>query len=567
MTNSQNESQSESIGAEQISNDDNDASEQALANLVTELADRSNSGEAIDLEDICKQYPQFESDLRELWGTIVVTGIAAKEQSSQSQAANYEIALPQLELPCRFGKYMLEAEIGRGGMGIVYRAIRDEDHKAVAIKMILKGDFATKSERQRFDSEAIAVARLEHPNIIPIYEIGDHQGREFFCMKLIQGQSLSERLARGPMPSNRAAKVMEEISDAIDYAHSQGILHRDLKPSNIMLDDEGKAYVADFGLAKESRNQHSLTRSGAVLGTPSYMAPEQAAGTRGQIGVSSDVYSLGAILYNMLTGRPPFLAASPVETVMMVLEQDPVAPRVLNRRANRHLEMIAMRCLQKPQDLRYNAAGDLRDDLQAFMRNDSVAASEGRLGQVIGNVFRETHHAVILENWGVLWMWHSLVLMVVCFLTNIMFWLGDETRLHYWLMWTVGLGTWAVVFWFVRRRMGPVTFVERQIAHVWAAAMTCVAFLFPLEATLDLKVLSLAPLLAVMAGMVFLIKAGILSGSFYIQAVAMFATAIVMALYPPLALTIFGFVSGACFFFAGLKYYRRRKNNTDTHSL
>lgn len=546
---------------------DGDASEQALANLVTELADRSNKGESINLDSVCKQYPQFESDLRELWGTIIVTDVAAKEQSSREQEITNEIALPQLELPCKFANYMLEAEIGRGGMGIVYRAIRESDGAAVAIKMILKGDFATKSERQRFDSEAIAASRLQHPNIIPIYEIGDYMGREFFCMKLIQGQSLSERLARGPMPANRAAKLMEEISDAIYYAHNQGILHRDLKPSNIMLDDEGRAYVADFGLAKERHNQHSLTRSGAVLGTPSYMAPEQAAGTRAQIGVTSDVYSLGAILYNMLTGRPPFLGSSPVETVMMVLEQDPVSPRVLNRRVNRRLEMIAMRCLQKPQDLRYSAARDLRDDLRAFRRNESVAASEGRFGQIITNVFRETHHAVILENWGLLWMWHSLVLLVVCFLTNIMSWMGDETRLHYWLMWTVGLGTWAVVFWFVRRRMGPVTFVERQIAHVWASSMICVAFLFPLEATLDLKVLSLAPLLGVMAGTVFLIKAGILSGSFYIQAFAMFITAIIMALYPPIALTLFGLVSAACFFFAGLKYYRRRKSHNDTASL
>ena len=211
---------------------DGDASEQALANLVTELADRSNKGETINLDSVCKQYPQFESDLRELWGTIIVTDVAAKEQSSREQEITNEIALPQLELPCKFANYMLEAEIGRGGMGIVYRAIRESDGAAVAIKMILKGDFATKSERQRFDSEAIAASRLQHPNIIPIYEIGDYMGREFFCMKLIQGQSLSERLARGPMPANRAAKLMEEISDAIYYAHNQGILHRDLKPSN-----------------------------------------------------------------------------------------------------------------------------------------------------------------------------------------------------------------------------------------------------------------------------------------------------------------------------------------------
>jgi serine/threonine-protein kinase len=546
-----------------INDNEADQSEQALALLVTDLADRANRGETVDLEQACRKHPEFETDLRELWGTIVVTGVAAKEKTSLSDSPTSEISVPMLELPCSFGNYVLEAEIGRGGMGIVYRATRVSDGEQIAIKMILKGDFASEADRQRFDSEAYAAAKLNHPNIIPIYEIGDFQGREFFCMKLIQGQSLAERLSRGPMPPHRAARVMADISHAIDYAHDQGILHRDLKPSNIMLDDQGKAYVADFGLAKESTKGGSLTRSGAVLGTPAFMSPEQAAGNRGQVGVTSDVYSLGAILYHMLTGRPPFLGASPVETVLMVLEQDPVAPRVLNRRADRQLEMIAMRCLQKPQDLRYQNAGDLSKDLEAFLRNESVSASEGRFGQVIGNVFRETHHAVILENWGLLWMWHSLVLIVACAGTELLFILGDEQRWHYWLMWTVGLGAWAIVFWIVRRRMGPVTFVERQIAHVWAAAMCCVAFLFPLEALLELPILSLAPLLGVMAGMVFLVKAGILSGSFYIQAVTMFMTAIVMALYPPIALMLFGLVSGACFFFSGLKYYRRKKKQIE----
>ncbi len=541
--------------------------EQELAILVTQLADRANQGDPVDLEEACRKHPRFESDLRELWGTIVVTDAAAKEKSRGSFSSGSEPVIPQFELPFDFGDYRLEEEIGRGGMGIVYRATRISDNQTVAIKMILKGDFASESDRQRFDAEAVAVSRLSHPNIIPIYEIGEQQGRSFFCMQLIPGQSLSERLGRGPMPPQRAARVMAEISEAISYAHQQGILHRDLKPSNILLDDNGRAFVADFGLAKEAESHMSLTRSGAVLGTPSYMSPEQAAGARGQVGIASDVYSLGAILYHMLTGHPPFQGSSPVETVLMVLEQDPVAPRVLNRRVDRRLEMIAMRSMQKPQDLRYPNAGELSKDLKAFLNNESVTASEGRFGQIIGNVFRETHHAVILENWGLLWMWHSLVLLVACFATNVLFSLGDENRFHYWLMWTFGLGAWAVVFWIFRRRMGPVTFVERQIAHVWAAAMCCVAFLFPLEATLGLPVLSLAPLLAVVAGMVFLIKAGILSGSFYIQAVALFLTSIVMALYPKNALTLFGMVSAACFFFSGLKYYRRRKNQNDSRSL
>jgi len=527
--------------------------EQSLANLVTELADRTNAGEKVELEATCKKYPQFESDLRDLWGTIVVTRAAADEMATRSFSPESDIRIPGLEVPYDLGNYVLEEEIGRGGMGIVYRATRKADGVAIAIKMILKGDFASAVERERFQAEAEAAARLAHKNIAPIYEIGEHEGLAFFCMKLIDGGTLTEKLASGPLHARTAGVIMADLSDAISYAHSQGVLHRDLKPSNILLDSNGHAFVVDFGLAKQTSSHASLTRSGAILGTPAYMSPEQAAG--------SDIYSLGAILYNMLTGRPPFLGTSPVDTLLMVMEQDPIMPRVLNRRVDRRLEMIALRCLQKPQDLRYSSAQDLKHDLKAYLNDESISAREGRFMQVIGNVFRETHHAQVLENWGVIWMWHSLVLLIASLATNILALFRDDNRIHYWLMWTVGLGTWAVVFWFVRRTMGPVTFVERQIAHVWAAAMACVAFLFPLEAALGLEALSLAPLLGVIAAMVFLIKAGILSGTFYIQAVVMFGTAILMACFPQYAMMLFGFSSAACFFTAGWKYSRRRRKS------
>ena len=533
--------------------------DQALANLITDLADRANSGQHVELEATCKKHPEFEADLRDLWGTIIVTRAAAMEMATKTFTGTSEVRIPGLEVPCDLGNYVLEEEIGRGGMGIVYRATRKSDQKSVAIKMILKGDFASPAERERFQAEAEAAARLAHRHIAPIYEIGEHDGLAFFCMKLIEGETLTENLVSGgPMHARKAASIMSDIADAISYAHSQGVLHRDLKPSNILLDGDAHAYVVDFGLAKQASSRSSLTKTGAVLGTPAYMSPEQAAGARGEVRDLSDVYSLGAILYHMLTGRPPFVGASPVDTVLMVLEQDPIVPRVLNRRVDRKLEMIAMRCLQKPQDLRYASAKDLKKDLKAYLTGESILAQEGRFLQVIGNVFRETHHSEVLENWGVIWMWHSLVLLIASLATNVLALMGDDNRVHYWLMWTFGLGTWAVVFWFVRRSMGPVSFVERQIAHVWAASMVCVAFLFPLEAALDLKVLSLAPLLGVVASMVFVIKAGILSGTFYLPAAAMFATAILMALYPPYAMTLFGFTSAACFFVTGWIYRRRR---------
>ena len=458
---------------------------------------------------------------------------------------------------------MLEKEIGRGGMGIVYEATRKFDGASVAIKMILKGDFATKTEKDRFRAEADAAQRLNHPNIVPIYEIGEHEGSPFFCMKLIRGQTLSAKLFRGPMLPGKAVDIMVSISDAVSYAHEHGVLHRDLKPSNIIIDERGVAHLADFGLAKAITNnrQASLTRTGAILGTPSYMSPEQAAGSRGNVGTASDVYSLGAILYHMLTGRAPFLGATPVETVLAVIEQSPIALRTLNHRVDRNLEMVTLRCLQKPQDLRYRSAADLREDLKAFRDGRSVSAREGRIFQIASNLFRETHHAEVLENWGVLWMWHSLVLLVASLATFCFHEYLDirDYRWPYVLMWTLGVGVWAVVFWVLRRRMGPVTFVERQMAHVWASAMVLATFLFPLECQLNLDVLQMAPMLALIAGMVFLVKAGILSGQFYIHAAVMFATGIVMMFNPHYDMILFGVASAGCFFHAGFKYYRRKR--------
>ena len=542
-------------------NAEDSAYDQELADLLSSYTDRAIAGEDLDLEKAIKEHPRFESDLRELWGVMVVAQAAGNHQR-HALTSDSHIEFAGLELPCEIGDYTLEEEIGRGGMGIVYRATCKSNGRSVAVKMILKGDFASKTEKERFRAEAEAARRLNHPNIIPIYDIGEHDGLPYFCMKLIEGQTLSAKLARGPLMATKAAEIMAKISDAVAYAHKQGVLHRDLKPSNIMLGKDGTPHLADFGLAKAiSSNEASLTRTGAVLGTPAYMSPEQASGARGSVGTSSDVYSLGAILYHMLTGRSPFMGATPVETVLMVLEQPPIPLRTLNHRVDRNLEMVTLRCLQKPQDLRYPSASRLRDDLNAFLEGRSVSARDGRIFQVVSNLFRETHHAEILENWGLLWMWHSLVLLVASLATYVFHEIPSIRELHwpYILLWTLGVGVWAVVFWMIRRRMGPVTFVERQMAHVWASAMGLVIFLFPLEWSLGLQPLQMAPMLAVIAAMVFLVKAGILSGSFYVHSATMFVTGIVMMVNPNCGMPAFGVASAGCFFLAGLKYYRRKK--------
>ena len=557
MTASEKPEPASSASAPQSTDSELDSHEARLAMLFADLMDRVQKGEAVDLGATCSKHPEFQEELRQLWGTIMVTHSVGKDQSHSGENEENVIA-PPLELPSRFGNYTLLEEIGRGGMGVVYLARHDETGNEFALKMILHGDQASETTLRRFHAEAKAGKGMDHPNIIKIVDVGQQDGRAFFCMELIHGETLSERLDRGPMPPRQTARILMQVARAIDYAHSQGVLHRDLKPSNILISDENnRPYVVDFGLARDVTANESLTRTGSVIGTPSYMAPEQAAGARGQVGASSDVYSLGALMYHMLTGHPPFQAASPVDTVLMLLEQDPIAPRVLNRNADRQLEMITMRCLQKPQDLRYDSAGDLANDLERYLNQESVTAQQGRFGHVIASVMRDTHNANVMENWGKLWVWHSFALFIACAATQIMFWFGVTNRWAYELLWMAGFGAWAMVFWTMRRRMGPVTLIERQIAHLWLGSIICIGAIFPFEAYLDLGVLTLAPILALVAGMVFLVKASMLSGSFYIQAGALFACAVVMALFPNWALLIFGTVSAACFYVAGIRYYPR----------
>ena len=229
-----------------------------------------------------------------------------------------------------FGDYELLSEIARGGMGVVYKARQVKLNRLVALKMILAGNLAGEAEIRRFYLEAEAAANLDHPGIVPIYEVGQHEGQHYFSMGFVEGQSLAQRVAEGPLPPREAAALMVQIAEAVQYAHEKGVIHRDLKPGNVLLDAQGRPKVTDFGLAKKLQSDSGLTASGQIMGTPSYMPPEQAQG-RADIGPLADVYSLGAMLYCLLTGRPPFQAASAMDTLKQVLEQDPPAPHSSER--------------------------------------------------------------------------------------------------------------------------------------------------------------------------------------------------------------------------------------------
>ncbi len=532
--------------------------DQRLATIISDVADAVSRGEIVDFEKVCDQNPDLAVELRRLWGAVLVTdtaGAVRDEGLGEDSHGRWR----SLKLPTTVGDYELIEELGRGGMGVVFRARQISLGRIVAVKMILRGRLASESDLQRFFAEASATARLEHPNIVPVYEVGEIDGRPFFSMQFVEGETLAQLVANGPLPPREAAEVVAAIARAIGVAHKHGVLHRDLKPSNILIAIDGTPLVTDFGLAKQSGSEADLTRSGMLLGTPAYMSPEQAGGRRNLVGPASDVYSLGCILYFALTGRSPFVAESPMELVMLVIEQDPTPPRALRPDLDRDLEMIVIRCLQKPIDLRYGSADALAADLEAYLADETVSARSGRFSQVIARVFRETHHAAVLENWGMLWIWHSMVLLVAGLLTWQLDYHGVTQRWIYAAVWTVGLGAWAAVFWKLRQRLGPVTFIERQIAHVWGASMIAIGMLFPIEWQLGLKVLSLSPLLGVISAMVFIIKAGMLSGVFYFQAAALLAATILMALLPQHAHLIFGIVAAACFFIPGFKYARRRR--------
>jgi WD40 repeat protein/serine/threonine protein kinase len=297
----------------------------------------------------------------------------------------------------RFGDYELLGEIARGGMGVVYKARQIGLNRTVAIKMILAGQFASKADVQRFYTEAEAAANLTHPNIVAIHEVGECEGQHFFSMEYIEGVSLGALVAKQPLPPRHAAWYVQTIAGAIHYAHQHGILHRDLKPSNVLIQQReasvvheqrsssssfvfraeenlGIPKVTDFGLAKRIEGGSQITASGVTLGTPSYMPPEQAGAKLGEIGPTSDVYSIGAILYQLITGRAPFEAATPLDTILQVIDNEPIAPRLLNRAIDRDLQTICLKCLQKSPRARYATAQDLADDLGRYQAGEPISA-------------------------------------------------------------------------------------------------------------------------------------------------------------------------------------------------
>src|SRR5437879_904054 len=278
------------------------------------------------------------------------------------------------ELLGELGDYELLEEIGRGGQGVVFRARQKSLNRTVALKVISLGQWASKAHLKRFRLEAEAAARLEHPGIVPIHEVGERDGSCYFSMKFVEGGQLDEVVRRAPMSIRQATELIANVARTVHYAHEHGILHRDIKPGNILLDAKGEPHLTDFGLARLVETESTVTRTMEVLGTPSYMAPEQAVGNNAGVTRATDIYGLGAVLYQLLTGHPPFAGGTTFETVRLVLDTEPRQPRLLNPKVDRDLATICLKCLDKDPQRRYSSALALAEDLERWLKHEPIRA-------------------------------------------------------------------------------------------------------------------------------------------------------------------------------------------------
>ena len=273
-----------------------------------------------------------------------------------------------------FGDYELLEVIGRGGQGVVYRARQKSLNRTVALKVIGLGHWATEAHLKRFRREAEAAASLDHSGIVPIYEVGERDGSCYFSMKFIEGGQLDEVVKREPMPIRRAVELIAKVARTVHYAHEHSILHRDIKPGNILLDGKGEPHLTDFGLARLVETESTVTRTMEVLGTPSYMAPEQAVGNNDAVSSVTDVYGLGAVLYQLLTGHPPFAGGTTYETIKLLLDTEPRQPRLWNSKIDRDLSTICLKCLEKDPKRRYSSALALAEDLERWLKHEPIRA-------------------------------------------------------------------------------------------------------------------------------------------------------------------------------------------------
>jgi hypothetical protein len=377
-----------------------DPDSETLLELLVRWEELRLQGKELTPEELCPDDARLQALLRERLARRQRLHAALDlPEATQPGPAARPAPLPVID------GYEIGELLGRGGMGLVFKARQKALKRDVALKIVVSGAHAGAQERARFRTEAEAVARLGHPGIVQIYEVGEQAGCPYLALEFVGGGSLAEQLDGTPMPPRRAAQLVLDLARAVQHAHEQGIVHRDLKPANVLLTGAGVAKVADFGLAKLLDVEQGQTHTGAVLGSPSYMAPEQAEGRVRAIGPATDVYALGAILYELLTGRPPFVGASFLETLDQVRTHDPAPPQVLQPKVPADLAAICLKCLEKDPPQRYLAAAALAHDLERFLRGEAIAARKMTLWDQAARLVRRSQLDVNFGTWATLTLW------------------------------------------------------------------------------------------------------------------------------------------------------------------
>lgn len=468
------------------------SAEATLADLISLWQQYRAEGQTVTADELCRACPELLPELEHRIASLHRMGALADAHKTATRAPESRVRFdvdeastldpqatrwtPPPEQPTPATEVVTDGPVipgyevlsllGKGGMGVVYKVRQRGLGRIVALKMILHAEYAGAQERQRFQAEAEAVARLQHANIVQIHEVGEHRGLPYFSLEFCGGGSLADKFGGTPLPPKEAAALVQKLALAMQAAHEKGILHRDLKPANILLTEDGTPKVTDFGLAKRL-GAVTQTQSGAVMGTPSYMAPEQAGGKRKEIGPATDVYALGAILYELLTGRPPFKAGTSLDTILQVLEHQPAPPRLLNANINRELETICLKCLEKDPRHRYPSAKALAEDLQRYLNGEAISAQSYNLMDILTATLEHSHDDIQFRNYGTLLYWFAATVFLAELVANLVL----QTRSMAFLTSIIHLVFISILLlqlgFYRRFRLRPATAAERQMWSIW----------------------------------------------------------------------------------------------------